>query len=592
MKKIQIVLVVLATAALTSCQEEKSFNGDRVGKGDVAFVMQSSPSTRATDLDSPVTKGMNVPIGKVGNMNLYLEETITDLSYATPETRGVPVFTENVGKLYKNDLFVHAIGGGFGDTTFEVMGGAMVDGGWRYSHHYGDVDPWPEDGSAVDFYLRIPSDMKNVTFGENAFTNTKTVFTYTSPATALDQTDIIFAGINLDKATHDKNLPNGTPVTFYHALSGVKFAIANPEDEMENIQVTNISFTGLKNTGTCTVNPKAAGTATDPFVIWTNTDATTTAEEQGDETITKPNVIQQDFVAGDLVEFNKTNNPDFGDSFFNPGTATKPGTDKQNINTQTASKTFWLVPQAFAGSAAVLRISYTINGNKEYIDLKLGEILKTVEWKAGQLRTYTIRLDEVNVKIEDQVTLAGTEANGYAGSTKDNVTITNTGNTKAFIRAAIVGQWLNFEDKPIFGFTDNINGLHPVESWYEDQFVNGKHSHGEFKDLAGYGTTPNPNNGWTLCSDGYYYYTTAVSPITEVEDPADATTAALFSEYLLKKMPVVQNAGEVTDPTTMHFELEIATQAIIAVKLDGTLYNWDEAWERALGSKPVKKTNE
>lgn len=585
MKKIHIVLAILAIAALTSCQEEKSFNGKTLDKGDVAFVLQSGPSTRAADIDSPVTKGINVSIGKVGNMNLYLEETISDLDYAAPETRGVPVFTENVGKLYADKLFVHAVGGGFGDAVFGTDG--MAGDGWRYSHHYGDKDPWP-DGD-VDFYLRIPSEMTGVTFDSDSYVaGAKTVFTYTSPLTAEAQQDIIFTGATLDKATHDSKLPDGYPVTFYHALTAVKFAIANPEDEVENIQVNSITFTGLKNTGTCTVNPNAAGTATDPFVAWTGTSATTTSEQEGDETITKPNVISQTFVAGDLVEFNKTNNPDFGDSFFTPA---KPATDKQNINTQTASKTFWLVPQDFAESDAVLRISYTINGNDEYIDLDLGEVLASVEWKAGQLRTYTIRMDEVNLKIEDTVTTHGEANDGYAGSIKENVTITNTGNTKAFIRAAIVGQWLDHLNRPVFGFTDKVNHLYLVESWYEDQFVNKDHKHGEFVGLAGY-DKGNPNNGWMLCDDGYYYYTTAVPPITEVTQASQAQTAALFTSYTVGTIPNTEIAGQEIENASMHFELEISTQAVSAIKLDGSVYTWDEAWERALGKKPVKKTEQ
>ena len=44
------------------------------------------------------------------------------------------------------------------------------------------------------------------------------------------------------------------------------------------------------------------------------------------------------------------------------------------------------------------------------------------------------------------------------------------------------------------------------------------------------------------------------------------------------------------DAEEMHFELEIATQAISAVKLDGTEYTWTEAWYRALGETPVIKS--
>lgn len=583
MKKIHIVLAVLAIAALTSCMQEKSFNGVPVGKGDVAFVLRSGPSTRAADLDNPVTKGINVPIGRVGNMNLYLEETITDLDYAAPETRGVPVFTENVGKLYADKLFVHAVGGGFGDAVFGTDG--MAGDGWRYSHHYGDKDPWP-DGN-VNFYLRIPSDMTGVTFNSDSYAaGAKTIFTYTSPLTAETQQDIIFTSVTLDKATHDSKLPDGYPVTFYHALTAVKFAIANSATEAQNIRVTSISFTGLENTGTCTVDPSA-----DVKVKWSDTDATTTSTGEDEGAETHPNVIEQTFTTDDFVEFSAENNPDFGSSFFNAKT------DKQNVNTQTASKTFWLIPQKFAGSTAVLRISYTFNGNEEYLDINMGQLMADVEWKPGQLRTYSIKLDEVNVKIEDTVTIPETASadNGYSGSYKEAVTITNTGNTEAFIRAAIVGQWLDPDGNPVFGFTDKVNNLYLVESWYEDQFVNetfdAETSHGQFEGLPGYKgaatfkADEEGDGGWQLCKDGYYYY-------TKIVKPGDATGSPLFDKYTTLKAPEAELAGKVLETAEMYFTLEISTQAITAVKMDGyegSRYTWKEAWKNAIGTEPVEK---
>jgi hypothetical protein len=61
MKKIHIVLAVLATAALTSCQEEKSFNGVPVGEGDVAFVLKSGSSTKLPILAARLPKESTFP---------------------------------------------------------------------------------------------------------------------------------------------------------------------------------------------------------------------------------------------------------------------------------------------------------------------------------------------------------------------------------------------------------------------------------------------------------------------------------------------------------------------------------------------------
>ena len=54
-------------------------------------------------------------------------------------------------------------------------------------------------------------------------------------------------------------------------------------------------------------------------------------------------------------------------------------------------------------------------------------------------------------------------------------------------------------------------------------------------------------------------------------------------------MPMPEIGGAEVDNANLHFTLEIATQAIAANKLDGTPENWDVAWEKALGAKPVKK---
>lgn len=592
MKKIHIAFAVFAAAALTSCVQEKSFNDHVVGKNEVAFVLQAGASTRSVEMETPFREGISTPIGRVENLNLYLEETVTDLSYFAPETKGTPVFTENVGILYKDKLFVHA--NGFGDASFATMDDGQVDGGWRYHHEYDD-DLWPTDGGAVNFHLVMPVDAiaedstgdetpEGVSSLVYASDKAATSFTYLSPKTAAEQQDVIVAGTTLTKKQHFDALPNGAHVTFYHTLTAVKFAIGNTAAELasKGITVTKVEFTGLKNTGTCTVDPSA----TEDKVSW---DASAVAN----------NKITQTFTADEnVITFDKDSDENkFGDSFFSAGTS-------QNVNKADASYTFWLVPQKFdANNAAVLRISYKMSGKEEYLDITLKDILKDannnpIEWKAGQLRTFTIKLDEVNVKIEDTVNFpeTATAENGYKGSNKTGVTITNTGNTPAFIRAAIVGQWLDPDGNPVFGFTDKVNNLYLVESWYEDQFgtseFNAETSHGKFYDLPGYkgaATFKADSNGseagWQLCKDGFYYYTAIV-------EAGNATGSALFTKYETLKTPKAELAGKVLESADMYFVLEISTQAITAVKMDGhegSRYTWKEAWKNATGTEPVEK---
>lgn len=298
-----------------------------------------------------------------------------------------------------------------------------------------------------------------------------------------------------NKSDHRDNLPEGTPVVFQHALTAVKFAIKNYDAE-NNVTIKSITVSGLVGDGTCVLDPNAA--AKTDRVKWT-------LPEEPD--------ITGKYASGDFgapVDFKKkadgggsfTNNGDFPDSFAAAG-------NSQNLNDGDASQTFWFIPQAITEDV-ILTISYTYGSTEVRTGvLEFGKVLSTYDtvWGAGELRTYTIKVDEVNVRIMDDVTIQGSADTGYGTSYKDNVVITNTGNTKAFIRAAIVGQWLDYLDRPVFGFTDKVNQLYLVESWYEDQFVNKGRDQGLFVGLPGYnGNGDNPLRDWTLCEDGYYYY--------------------------------------------------------------------------------------
>ena len=137
-----------------------------MGKGEVAFVLQTGPSTKAAEADNPVRKGASIQIGEIGNQSIILSETITDLSFVTPQTKGTPVYTQNVGTLYKDKLGVYANWAEFGEATFETEGkntdedtGSLK--GWRYFHRY-DNAPWPAENAAVGFYMRMPADAVSI----------------------------------------------------------------------------------------------------------------------------------------------------------------------------------------------------------------------------------------------------------------------------------------------------------------------------------------------------------------------------------------------------------------------------------------------
>ena len=600
MKKIHIALAVFAAALLSSCVQEKSFNNKTIGKNDIVFTLQGAPATRSIEEMSIVRKGVTIEIADDKNGNkLFLEETIEDLNRVwAPVTRGTPAYTENVGVLYKNKLSVYAAP--LGDANYESMDTEMVGGGWRYNHTY-PSDPWAN--GAIDFYFRMPSDMTSngVSLGTDAYgksgDNLTITFDYVSPIEAKKQQDIIFAARNVTKDQYTGSLPNGVPVLFNHALTAVKFAIANPEEAA----ITSVEFTGLVGEGTCTITPAKEGDYRDITSTYSSADAVswTLDTEATDATYSSGEF-------GDPVSYTSgsfANNGKYPSSFAGGGAA-----QTNNLNDADATQTFWFIPQEMTDDV-MLHITYTFGENEGEGYIEFGKALTGVTWNAGQLRTYTIRVDEVNVKIEDTVvpiatpntTLTDMDGNiiykeikdetgtvirkeeykfTYYGGTKSNIIISNTGNTDAYIRAALVGQWLDDEDNPVFGFTDYTAGkVVLVESWYQDQFKSHNGKHGYFTSLPGYRNIKqntnysNPLNDWYLNSDGYYYYKNIVPKGTSIP-----SNTPLFTSYTVDKNPAVVIAGEVKD---VYFVLEIATQAISAKRSDGTDATLSEAWNKA-----------
>ena len=551
MKKIYIAMAVIATAALASCQQEKSFNDSTpVGENGVVFAIQGGSATRSNVAQEP-RQGIVIPLVTEDGHQFVLEETVTSLDEFFPETKGTPAYTENLGTLYANDLSVYAAEGSFGTATYQNMENSQYPRkdkdeenqgkGWRYWHNY-PQNPWPASGE-VGFYLNMPAAPKNVTFATSGRTGGKFTFDYTSPAKAAEQQDILFAYTSMSEEDHEGYLPNGAPVLFNHALTAVKFRIGNDAADFTKygVAIKEITFNNLIDKGTCELTPTSevtdgktvysSATAAD----WKNTSSTGTAITSG--------------TFDGTVEY-KASDKKFGESWYSSEAA-----NTQNLNDANATQTFWLIPQEFTASSNVtLTIKYVFSGTEYTWTVDFGKALAGVNWKAGELRTYTIKVDDVNVTITDQFTT----------TVKNNVQIKNTGNTAAFIRAAIIGQWVDEEDRPIFGYTDYKTGdIVDIKSWYQDYVTDGKYF-GEFVGL--------PGNGWTKEDDGYYYYETAVEP--------GQSPTALFTSYNVNTdhIPPMTVGGRTVNAQLF---IQVATQAVTAKKNDGSYFTRAQAWENA-----------
>lgn len=589
MKKNYIKIMAAAALVLVSaCSQEIEIGGGEYGDNTIVFTM-GTPSTRsAVALADYAKQGATIPLGTdEAGTSFILEESVIDLN--APITRGTPAYTENVGALYGSFAAKSELSG----TGVDEF--AYDSGKWTNTY---DESIWT-GRSKLNFYMYMPMDMTVAPEGGTApvsnlnFEDQKITFKYTSPANAADQDDILFSYKELKKSEY--NPKEGASILFHHALTGVKFRLENPD---VITSINSVTFNNIVTEGSCTVTPKDEKEV-DPGVDnptghYSSGDGATVVWDLGEEDEeVRGNVSSGDF--GDLVTYGsgKGEVANFGAKGTYPESFAKKGNDN-NLNDAQASQTFWLIPQPITADVQ-LTISYTDAAGKDHDwTVDFGTAVGSVVWKAGQIRTYTIKVDEVNVMIKDGVTITGPvdvdvpdatdgqKLHSYAGSTKQSVEIKNTGNTDVYIRAALIGQWLDEESgDPVFGYTDFTSGnFKTVDSWYQDQFgPNAQYNQGKFEGLVGYDDSYSGN--WTKGTDGYYYYNNPVAPgkiIGGTAGTGDYLGDPLFAKYTVRTAPASAVAGHVKQ---IYFQLEIATQAIAAKKNDGTYYTMEEAWAKA-----------
>ena len=624
MKKFYIVLAVFATALLSSCVQEKSFDNIVVGENEIAFVMQNASTRSAEDAKAAVTRGITIRMPSVQGQPLFLEETIENLNPA-PATKGAPAYTATLGELYKT-LGVNGIyeGGSFGTATFEGMDTELTNGGWRYHHNY-DGTPWPGKTTPVDFYLWMPAAGEGVSNLSSA--NMKTSFSLESPMNGQNQADLIFGQTTLTKQEHDGYLPQGSPVTMYHAMTGIKFRNGHPNGTQTKTIITKVELIGLVKSGSCVVTFDDSHVATPAWTLGTDK---STAENPFYLTYDNPT----------YVAVNKENNPDgtitYGaDSKYNNTSWTAAAAD-HNLNDEEGSLTFWFIPQEVPDDL-ILKVYFTVKtpdspggSTLPPHEIKLGELLnekyqsveanagKNLIWEAGQLRTYSLKPYDVEVEIEDEMS--------EDGNTKSGLHVANTGNVDEYVRMLIMGNWYGWRsdqdpttDEPsilvgykykgdeaeLEGLTDaerNEKMKEMVPPWFrEGQDTDGDKKpdtdiYGSFDssflraNLAGRDGQP---GDWADASGGFYY-TSPIGPGAGVgldtEEIASATKD-LFKTYTVDNVPTIY----ITKPGSLerekaigvHLVMEIVIQAIavptVTVGTETKNVWWLQAWYDATG---------
>ena len=587
---VYVLLAVAATLSLASCnqdfQEENGPDSPAIDSNTIALKLSHGVVTRSGDESAAPVRGASISLGDPADgRQFYLDETVVSLDGAdfyAPVTKGTPVYTQNFADMsdgsFRGLAFPAAtMSNKQASAAFIQDGSFLLDGDYWVRKF--ENDPWGSYTELVLFakMLREEPTVNATTTGvlSNSYRYFYTeagvpylTFSYRSAATAQDMQDILFAGRKILKS----EAPAPIPILFQHALTGVKFATAHENDGNVKTYIEKVEITGIYGYGKCTVTPQTEnGGYTDQAGIHSSADAISWDLTSTSAVGSKQNVYYQEFSdtpANYAADGRFTNNGTYPASFSSAG-------NQNNLNDGDATMTFWFIPQAMTDDVKLTVTFRIVRGDHSESftrEVDFGTMLSGVEWKAGELRTYTLKAGAVDVDITDTVT--ETTTGTFTEFKKDNVVITNTGNVDAYIRAQIVANWFGtmaFETGTptgiAFGYKTRTSDEF-AEPWALNDDLLGDNANGEFTGLAG--------DGWVRATDGFFYFTSAVAP-------GEPTDTPLFSKYTISSSNIPEIWYQASNGSRQQFQdmylvMQIPVQAVEA---KAGYADYKEAWAAA-----------
>lgn len=529
-------------------------------------IGQDKADTKSSRMDARPKQIDKIALSEPGDPDqIYLvvtDQCMDDAPYGAekPSTKGIPVYTQNFVQLYPGFNGVPYIFPETGGVPSKYTGGTClfwcIDQDNRiYSYDFG-TEKWP-DGQKMLFFLSAPTTLdgcSNVAYtckedskiGNNGIID----FDFSTPEAAVAQKDVLFTSKSLSKEAS----VSASKVLFYHTLAGVKFKSANAEYETRSSSevtttIKSISITNILSEGHCKVTPTydQEGYNQDD----SNESGTSEEGKQGVDKSVKCSIWsgvktpRSYSLEPEIVSLSNGTDYDFDPSF--QGSATQ-NYGEYNLNSDNFESTFFFVPQ----KTGYVRNDTDGTYSKATYDVELtivyelsnhnGQFTKTVklnsqDWKAGHIYTYTLSANTVEVAVDDKMS--------QDGRTKSDVVITNTGNTDAYMRVAIVANWYDKNGQivaPWGGLLDTFDG----------------------ECLLGTKTNAVDTQNWTY-DGGYYYYKWKVKPGCDI-------ISDLFTEYKVKdctRSDYNIYAGRA------HLEMDIIVQSFNANKLsEMTAYGW------------------
>lgn len=513
MKRHFSAFAFLASALLlTACSQEDW--GEEGGKSPakknvVTFVIGgNSSSTRAGSdgqaaaaprtLVAP-TQVIDLPYEE-GETPLCLVETVTDMdeNYADAVlgTRGTPVFTENFDQLYGDNLYVTAYEPQTGGTVKfnDPWGSYLGENGtikytkvddYTYAYDYtNDQDAtlsWPEGDKGLWFFLEAPYDYSGDDAAKQGTKNTNREFwsdgsirfAYTDPNTpangvitngAINQTDFLFSSKKV--TAPQKNIENH--ILMYHCLTGVKFQMGNLNSDGSALdgltKIKSVTLTNIYSKGSCVLTPNYGDSNTSKGSNPSNKnagkdDASKSAQCAIWSSLNTPVSYTETYDWSDgkdpTTDYLSGGTKNLPDDFYSD---TNGSTDvsKFNLNDPDASRTLYLVPQTTA-EGAMIEIEYQVGETTH----KARVPFNGMEWKAGQIHTYTLTVSGLDVQI------SATTTNGSSA-----VQVTNSGTETAYLRVAVAAAWFagnDFVAPYTFTITGDEYQNRNTSSWIEGE---------------------------------------------------------------------------------------------------------------------------
>ena len=546
MKNYLYGLITLAAGmlfALTGCQKEPT-GGLTHGKNTLTIVLGGDDALTKAGTQQVATYKFE-GTSESDDDALMLVETVSSMDemfFAEQmETKGTPIYTETFDQKYGTKLYGTAfdptgVSGEFSNVwgSYLENGGTVnfkkdpsADNTYYYDYSAGETANlhWPENGKLY-YFFQAPGDVTR-SFGAKFYSNGKIEFDYTDPNTpvnnviangATKQTDILFTSKVINKPAEGLA---SSKILMYHALTAVKFKIGNVDPIGTETKITKVTLNGITANGHCTIDP-----------YYKTSDHSSHSNENGDD-VTKSAVCST-WGAHKTdeplkVSYSQTFTGEttyFGSGYHSNGPQSQ---DLRNLTSTTdGSDILLLIPQVLKDN--VITIEYTVNDVPYSRSAKLSST-----WKAGEIHTYTLTVNQVAVDVTDKVD----------ETTKSDVVTTNTGNVTAYLRAAVVAGW----------YYTSKSGVNTLVEPY---------------DMTGDDTKFSKSDNWfTVDGDDYYYYRYPILP-------GQATAQSLFKEDYTK---VVNNKFP-----GAHLEIAILLQGV-QFDADGSKARVKSAWGETVANK-------